>query len=210
MDTRVAAGWLVGLAAVFAAAVFVARWRSLVARPFGKDYSPARGSPQSGVLYAFTLGMAPWAKESTRRHWVAYGRGIVFHVGIFIGLAALAASPWWAGLPGLVRLLAAAGAGLGALCGAAGGLARWAQPDLKALSTGDDYLAVGLVTAFLATGSVALLVAGWLPVFYVAAALMLVYAPLGKIRHCLYFFFSRRFFGLFAGRRGVIHPQVAP
>jgi hypothetical protein len=38
---------------------------------------------------------------------------------------------------------------------------------------------------------------------------MLVYIPLGKIRHCLYFFFSRTFFGKFFGRRAVFpHPQA--
>ena len=210
MTTGFFAGALVLLAAAFAIVAFAARWRDIVRRPFGKDFSPARGSAERGILYAFTLGMAPWAKESTRRHWLAYGRGILFHLGLFIGLAALIASPAWAWLPGGLRLLAAAGAGLGALCGAAGLSARWVQADLKALSTRDDYLAVALATLFLAAGSLALLAPAWLPVFDVAGALLLIYAPLGKIRHCLYFFFSRRFFGAFAGRRGVIHPEVAP
>ena len=40
---------------------------------------------------------------------------------------------------------------------------------------------------------------------YLTGAVMLIYVPLGKIRHCIYFFFSRRFFGLFVGRRAVIH-----
>jgi hypothetical protein len=207
--TALAAGLLVVLAAGFAVVAFAARWRAIMARPFARDYSPARGSASQGVLYAFTLGMAPWAKESTRRHWVAYGRGIVFHLGIFAGLAALVASPAWGWLPAPVRLVWAAGLALGAACGAAGAAARWLEPNLRAVSTPDDHLAVWLVTAFLAAGSLALFAPVWLPAFYVVAALMLVYAPLGKIRHCLYFFFSRRFFGLFGGRRGVIHPEVA-
>jgi hypothetical protein len=43
-----------------------------------------------------------------------------------------------------------------------------------------------------------------LPVFYVVGAVMLVYIPFSKIRHCVYFFYSKFFFGLSFGRRGVI------
>ena len=208
MDITVISAGLVIVAALFSAVAFAARWRQIVRRPFGKDLSPARGSAQRGVAYAFTLGMAPWAKESTRLHWLAYLRGIGFHVGIFAGLAALVLSPAWALLPALARWLLAAGVGLGAACGAAGGLARWLEPGLRALSTIDDHIAVWLVTLFLAACAAALLAPSWLPAFYVTSALMLIYAPLGKIRHCLYFFFSRRFFGQFIGRRGVTHTEV--
>jgi hypothetical protein len=44
---------------------------------------------------------------------------------------------------------------------------------------------------------------------YIISAITFVYVPLGKIRHCLYFFFSRIFFGKFFGRRGVLpHPET--
>lgn len=197
---------LLGL--LFAVGAFALRWRKTEQRPFAVDRSPAKGSPQRGVLYAFTLGMAPWAKESTRRHVLAYLRGIGFHVGIFAGLAALMASPWWPFAPAPALWLFAALTGLGALFGLAGGLMRWAEHNLRALSTPDDHASVWLVTIFLATTSLALLNAAWLPTMYVASALMLVYAPLGKIRHCIFFFFSRRFFGLFVGRRAVVHAEV--
>jgi len=35
---------------------------------------------------------------------------------------------------------------------------------------------------------------------------MFLYIPVGKIRHCFFFFYSRILFGLFYGRRGVL-PQ---
>jgi len=42
---------------------------------------------------------------------------------------------------------------------------------------------------------------------YIIAAFTFFYVPLGKIRHCLYFFFSRLFFGKFFVRRSVFpHP----
>lgn len=202
--------WLAGLSLLFSAAAFTLRWRETARRPLAADRSPAKGSPGGGVLYAFTLGMAPWAKESTRRHLWAYLRGIVFHLGIFAGLAALLSSPWWPWVPFPLRVLVAAVTGLGAVCGLLGAVARRLEPNLRALSTPDDHAAVLLVTAFLAATGLALAYAAWLPAMYLASALMLVYAPLGKIRHCVYFFFSRRFFGLFVGRRGVLHSEVNP
>ncbi len=196
------------IALVFALVAFAWRWRWTERRPFAVDRAPAKGSPSRGVFYAFTFGMAPWAKESTRRHMLAYLRGVGFHVGIFAGLAALFTSPWWSSVPEIIRWLFAAVIGLGAILGFAGEIMRHAEHNLRALSTPDDHAAVLLVSIFLATASLALLNAAWLPAMYVASALMLVYAPLGKIRHCIYFFFSRRFFGLFVGRRAVIHSEA--
>ena len=59
-------------------------------------------------------------------------------------------------------------------------------------------------------GALALAAGTLLVAFYLVSAAMLIYLPLGKIRHCLYFFFSRTFFGKFFGRRGVLpHPEPA-
>lgn len=184
------------------------RWRDAQRRPPPMDRSPAKGSPQRGVFYAFTLGMAPWAKESTRRHVLAYLRGVGFHVGLFAGLAALLVSPWWSFIPSPILFFFSLITGLGALFGLVGEIMRWSERNLRALSTADDHASVVLVTLFLALTTMALINAAWLPVMYAASAVMLAYVPLGKIRHCLYFFFSRRFFGLFIGRRAVVHVEV--
>ncbi len=195
---------IAALALVFTLAAFGWRLRIFnhLTRP--KDRSTPKGSVQAGVFYAYTLGMAPWAKESTRRHWVAYLRGIFFHVGIFLGLGIFLVSPWMAALPGSIRATLALATGVGALLGLAGFFLRFVEPNLKALSTPDDYFTVLIVSAFLAASSAWL--AGWvtLPVFYLVSGLMLVYAPFSKIRHCIYFAYSRLFFGRFVGTRAVL------
>jgi len=185
------------------------RWRRSMARARPRDFAPARGSGMAGVAYAFTAGMMPWAKESTRYHWAAYLRGIGFHVGIFIGLPLVAASPWWGLLPNGVRLGLGTLLGLCAVLGAAGIVMRIREPILRTLSTADDYAAIVLVSAFLAFEAAALASAAWMPAMYLAAGILLAYIPLGKIRHCLYFFLARAFFGQFVGRRAVIHPHVS-
>ena len=99
--------------------------------------------------------------------------------------------------------------GAGALLGAAGGVMRLAERNLRGLSTPDDHFSVWLVTIWLAVSALAVWNKAFLVVFYVLSAITLAYVPLGKIRHCLYFFFSRTFFGKFFGRRAVYpHPET--
>jgi hypothetical protein len=180
------------------------RLRQTMNRPFKKDLSRARGSVGRAVLYAFTLGMAPWEKESTRIHWLAYFRGILFHVGVFMALAVLLASPWLAGIPRPVIWLAALVTGVGAVAGFAGIVMRWADENLRRLSLPDDYFSLFLTSLFVLLAFAVLLWPALLPVFYLVSALMLLYIPFSKIRHCAYFFYTKFFFGLNFGRRGVI------
>jgi len=209
MTIEILTGVLALAALVFSVSVFAARWTAMRKLPYGKDLSRPKDTPMRGVLYAFSLGMMPWAKESTRLHMVAYLRGIAFHIGIFAGLAALLASPWFNLIPEIIRIPFAIITGFGAVMGVAGGVMRVAEHNLKAISTPDDHAAVWLVSLFLATVSLALMLPAFLPVLWLAAAAMLVYAPLGKIRHCIYFYFGRLFYGFHVGRRGVVRGLMA-
>lgn len=178
--------------------------RDIMNRPFKQDLARERGNVRRGILFAFTLGMAPWEKESTRIHWVAYLRGIFFHLGIFMAFGVLLASPWLAHLPQLVIWLALAVTGLGAIFGFAGIFMRLAGPNERALSLPDDYFSVFLTSLYITLAFASLLWQPVLPVFYVVTGILGAYIPLGKIRHCVYFFYSKFFFGMNFGRRGVI------
>ena len=176
----------------------------ILRRPFKTDLARPQGSIRSGILYAFTLGMAPWEKERTRQHWIAYLRGIFFHVGIFMAFGVLIVSPWLTVLPKLLIYFALLVTGLGAIFGFAGIFMRLMGENERTLSLPDDYFSVFLSSLFTALAFVVLLVPGALPVFYIVTAIMLIYIPVSKIRHCVYFFYSKFFFGLGYGRRGVI------
>lgn len=153
-------------------------------------------------------GMMPWAKESTRLHTLAYLRGIGFHLGIFLSLLVLLESPFWGGYPPLLGALLEGGLWGGALLGAAGGIMRLIDRNLRGLSLPDDHFAVWLTTLLMAVTALSLAFPGLRVLMYLAAGIMLIYIPAGKIRHCLYFFFSRLFFGKFFGRRAVLpHPE---
>jgi len=208
MSFTAASQILAALALIFAVYAFGQRLKtfSRLSRPV--DKAMPKGSLQSGVLYAYTLGMAPWSKESTRRHAVAYLRGVAFHAGIFLGLFLLIASPWLSGVPQVIRLLLGICLAIGALFGFAGLVSRSIEPNLKALSTRDDYFAVSLVSLFLASEALWLFLPQAQVFFYLVSAAMLIYTPLGKIRHCIYFAYSRLFYGKFIGSRAVLpHSQ---
>lgn len=173
------------------------------------DNSPIKGKVTAGIQYAFTTGMTPWAKESTRIHTIAYLRGIGFHIGIFAAIGAVIISPFWGYLPSFLSWILFWVLTVGAILGAAGGIMRIVEHNLRGLSLPDDHFAVWLTTLFITSAGLAILNKTFLIPMYILSAVTFVYIPLGKIRHCLYFFFSRLFFGKFFGRRAVFpHPEV--
>lgn len=180
------------------------RLGEIMNRPFKKDLARERGSDGRGILFAFTLGMAPWEKESTRIHWIAYLRGIFFHVGVFMAFAVLLVSPWPNLLPNWLARVAIAITGIGAVFGFAGIFMRLAGANERALSLPDDYASVFITSLFTGLACAVLVWQPVLPVFYLVAGLMAAYIPISKIRHCVYFFYSKAFFGMGFGHRGVI------
>ncbi len=197
------AGLLAGLYGIYL------RYAETKRRLLPADRSPIKGNLSHGITYAFSTGMMPWAKESTRIHMLAYLRGIGFHVGVFAAIGAVLLSPFWGWLPLLLRQLMFWVLLLGAILGAAGGVMRIVERNLRGLSLPDDHFAVWLTTLFILMTGLALVNKAFTIPMYLLSAATFVYVPLGKIRHCLYFFFSRLFFGRFFGRRAVFpHPQA--
>src|SRR5512140_1599696 len=162
---------LVALAGLLAGAYGIyLRYRQLKRRALPADRSPLKGDPAHGIAYAFTTGMMPWAKESTRIHRIAYLRGIGFHIGIFAALAALLISPFWALLPTVLAVLLSAVLVAGAVLGAAGGVMRIVETNLRGLSLPDDHFAVWLTTLFMALTALGVVnEAMRAPMYFVAA-----------------------------------------
>jgi hypothetical protein len=185
------------------------RYTETKRRVLPTDKSPIKGNISHGIAYAFTQGMMPWAKESTRIHMIAYLRGIGFHVGIFTAIGAVIISPFWGSLPPLLFLVLFCILTISAVLGAAGGIMRIVEHNLRGLSLPDDHFAVWLTTLFIMVTGLAVINDSFVIPMYIVSAITFIYIPLGKIRHCLYFFFSRIFFGKFFGRRAVF-PHGTP
>jgi nitrate reductase gamma subunit len=185
---------------------------SLIIRTFsfGKrtKYAQPHGSIKRGIFFAFTSGMMPWIKESAKKHIITYLTGVLYHVGIFSALLILCLKLISVELPVSTIPYLQSVTILSLACGLGLFLKRLILPELKFISCLDDYVANLIVNLFLISTLAITCSNSFLPFFYIVSSLMLIYIPLGKIRHCFFFFYTRILFGLFFGRRRVFPPQT--
>jgi len=192
------------LSAVFC--VLALSYQTIRTIRFGKkaDFSTPAGSAAEGIVYAFSRGMMPWAKESAAKHLFTWTAGVIYHLAIFFAFTELGFLLF--GLmppPGpavVIRIMLAAGL----LCGLGLFVRRIITPSLKGISCPDDYAANILVDGLLLLALLATLRAWMVPLFLLWSVYLFLYIPLGKIKHCLFFFYTRILFGSFFGRRGVL------
>jgi hypothetical protein len=136
-------------------------------------------------------------------HFPTYAAGMVYHAGTFICLLwliflffNLQISQWLVNLSILLILFSS-------LCGIGILIKRMLKPELRALSVPDDYFSSLLVTGFQVCTAIELYSSSILPVLFIYSSFLLLYIPISKLKHSIYFFSSRIFLGRFYGKRGV-------
>ncbi|MFG0251706.1 MAG: hypothetical protein ACF8NJ_02395 [Phycisphaerales bacterium JB038] len=171
-----------------------------------RDFSRQQGRPGKGVVYNFTHAMLPANKESVRHHPGKFAIGMGLHVGALaallnalvlainadLGVMLLAVVNWLA-LLGLVMAVALF-------------VRRPLDPNLRAMSSPDDYLAIAATCGLLAVTAIAPHYQAGLVVMLLYASAVFVYMPLGKLRHAVFFFAARANYGRRLGYRGVYPP----
>lgn len=176
---------------------------------FGKRafYAEPAAKGKRGVRYALTRGLMPWEKESARKHLWTYGAGVLYHAGIFAGLFYLSTLVFSLHLhPLLLRILQILMV-MAVVCGAGLLARRFLLPSMRRISCVDDYVSNVLVDLLLIFAFAEGFIPDIQPVLFVTASVLFLYIPLGKIRHCFFFFYSRGLYGFFFGRRGVLPPR---
>ncbi len=204
------------LAALWAAGGLVWHVRRSLAPGTRGTRRPSPAAPQGrggdGIRYMFTTGMRPSHKESVARHPVAFVLGLSLHAAVATALA-------WLALHGIAPVLAGAGiVRIAALAITASGVAaalalaahRAADPALRALSVPEDYVAEALVAVLLALTAAATMRRVPATPAAIAAALLLFWIPIGKLRHMATFFVARADLGRRLGERGTFAPARAP
>lgn len=170
-------------------------------------YASPQGDWKKGIIYAFGKGMLPWEKESTKKHLPTYLAGFIYHFGIFAALfyTLHLIIPFQISklLLSLLRVFMASGL----LCGSGLLIKRSLLTNMRKISCPDDYVSNILVDLFILTALIETFFPLIRPFFYVECIIMFLYIPMGKIRHCFFFFYSRLLFGYFFGRRGVFPPR---
>lgn len=177
---------------------------------FGKKvlYAEPRGDGKKGILYAFGRGMMPWEKESARKHLPTYIGGMLYHTGIFVALIYLFFQIFHSGLSRPVVFLLRLLMSLGILSGLVLLFKRILLQTMRKISCPDDFFSNILVNLFLICAIVHTFVAQTASLFFLMSTVMFLYIPVGKIRHCFFFFYVRILFGLFYGRRNILPPKI--
>lgn len=192
------------LSAVWAVAALTVQ--ATIARGGRRDFSVPAGSGTRGVVYGFTAAMLPGKKESISRHPASFTAGVLLHVGVFASFLTVAASALLpAALPVLrTPLLAIVSLGLAACVALL--IRRLISEDLREMSPPDDYFANLVIAVFLSATLAFLVDALGGSVLWILAAILLLYLPLGKLRHMVFFFLARGDLGNRLGLRGVYPP----
>ena len=188
---------------VISLSILVLRTFSFGKRPL---YAEPKGDVKKGIVYAFGKAMMPWEKESAGKHLPSYLGGILYHLGVFSGFFYLLVPLVSVDLPALVLLFVRIVLVVGAISGVALLLKRILSPQMRVLSCPDDFAANIIVNIFV----LAALLHTFYPIthfFFLDAVITFLYMPLGKIRHCFFFFYIRILFGMFYGRRDIFPPK---
>lgn len=191
--------------AIFAA-LYAVKAIQIARRPAPPQGGIPRAGTAAGIASSYAMTFVPWMMDSSKRHlgrWLEYA---LYHLGAGSAIAATFLFPFAAGLMvaplryALVVFISAA-----AVVGVIKIARRFAKPELKVISTPDDYFSLVSLEVWLVTAVPALLLdrTGMIAFFIITAGFLL-YVPFSKISHYVYWFFARFLFGVKYGRRGVI------
>jgi hypothetical protein len=172
-----------------------------------KDFSKPAGDLSKAIPYSFTGAMLPSHKESAYLHLPEYSAGILFHIGAFVSVLVFFIHLAGFYITETILIWALTGAlSITSVCGAIILIARFFNKVQKEISNPDDYLSNLLVTGF------QILTIGMLHfdipmLYFIWSSILLIYIPIGKLKHVVYFFFARFHLGFFYGWRGTWPPK---
>jgi len=171
------------------------------------EYARRTGHIGKAVRYSFTGAMSPKVKESAYLHMPTYMAGIIYHIGTFLAIFLFFFALAGIRLDGILMYVSGGILLLSFLCGTGILIKRLGKHELRSLSNPDDYISNILVTAFQLFTVLAMLEISFVPVYFIISAILLIYFPLGKLKHAVYFFAARYHLGYFYGWRDVWPPK---
>jgi nitrate reductase gamma subunit len=177
---------------------------------YGKpeEYSQSIGDVGSATFYSLTSAMSPLKKESAYLHLPTYTAGLIYHIGTFLSIILFFIFLFDSEL--LVGWIKWITVGI-ILCGSLSGVGilikRIVKKQLLDLSNPDDFISNILVNLFQLSTVLVIINNDLTPIYFVITSILLLYLPLGKLKHTVYFFAARYHLGFFYGWRGVWPPK---
>jgi cation transport ATPase len=171
------------------------------------EYAKPTGHIGKAVRYSFTGAMSPKVKESAYLHMPTYLAGIAYHLGIFLAIFLFMLRLFDIWMSGWVMWVMVVLLLFSGVCGAGVLIKRISKHELRSLSNPDDYISNILVTTFLLMSAIVLLEPTYVPYYFIEVSILLLYFPMGKLKHDVYFFAARYHLGFFYGWRNVWPPK---
>lgn len=199
--------WFAIGALILCLASLIFHFFRVIAQGKPKDYSQPLGSVGNGIKYAYVGAMSPTKKESAYLYLPTYTAGMLYHIGTFfsIFLFFILLFNFFPG--GWMNLAIATILVITGLSGLAILIKRMIKQELRALSNPDDFISNLLVTIFQFVTAYVFYMGYSIPAYFILAGILLLYLPLGKLKHTVYFFTARYHLGFFYGWRGVWPPK---
>jgi len=202
------------VALAFMATVYALKVRWILRHVAGQEITPARGDHNRAIAYAYLTLTMPWELESLKKKPIRWVEFAAFHIGVAVAIGITFVLPYFPvllSIPITIRL-AQGVLVLALFAGISRMIRRLALPEMRAISSPDDYFAIIMLNAWLVTAIVgtAQTSEAWLAAFFAMTAFFLVYVPFSKISHYIYYPFVRYYVGKHFGHRGVFPKKVMP
>jgi nitrate reductase gamma subunit len=199
------------IALTFMGLVYVAKVIWLLRKPPVADKAQLKGSPMRGAMVSLGNIFMPWAMESSRVHWFFYIEFGIFHLGVAITILATFLLPLKVIAPGdPVSQVFMVFMGLAFLVGVRRLIRRIVLPEMRIISSIDDYFAITILDLYFLSGIWALSTGQTLALymFFAMTTFFLLYVPFSKMSHYIMYPFSRWYYGTHFGGRGVMRKPV--
>lgn len=200
----------------FMVLMYIIKISQMLKKPVPPEKAELKGDRVVGAFDSLLNVLKPWSMESTRKNPFFYVEFMIFHIGVALTIGATFFIP-------LVPVLMTPAVskvfmlfmGLAFLIGLRRIYRRLTVPEIRIISSPDDFFAITLMTVFFAVGFVAMSMwingspdTGWMWIFFLMTTFFLLYVPFSKISHYVLYPFGRINFGRTFGGRGVMNKKV--
>jgi len=197
----------------FMALMYTIKIYQLLKKPFPAEKAELKGDRVAGVLHSLTNVLRPWDMESTQKNLYFYTEFLIFHIAVALTIGSTFLIPL---VPSLmtpaVTTVFMVFMGLAFLIGLRRIYRRLTVPEIRIISSPDDYFAIILMTVFFGVGGVTMWLwiqgkpeTGWMWLFFLMTTFFLIYVPFSKISHYVFYPFGRVNFGMVFGGRGILN-----
>jgi len=201
------------LCLAFMATMYAIKIYMLLKKPMPAELAEHKGDRTAGAVHSLFNVLRPWEMESTRNNTFFYVEFMIFHIAValtigstfFIPLTPQLMTPAVTSVIQIFMVLAF-------LIGLRRIYRRFTVPEIKIISSPDDYFAIILMTSFFGVGAVTMQLwkagspdTGWMWIFFLMTTFFLLYVPFSKISHYVLYPFGRVNFGMVFGGRGVLN-----